>query len=287
MELPEERTLRDLVQRYASIIERFGADIGQRPMVLPSGDFFPDPFSGDVPSVVRLLRRMQSHAGMADIPIEIGVVDPEGTREEACGSGACGSCAAPNVAPEIAAARLVDLGDGWRINIAPTEVHSPVALTAALARALGHVFLLEETNAERPIEEPLEVTVELTTVALGLGTLLLAGSYLYQKSCGGPNVACLTALSVGELSVAFALFAKSAGHGLRRARAELDATQRHQLSEAETWLLSNPRVSQLLATDPLRLVLGDFELSEPRSWLARLLGSVSSSQRVAPSSLRS
>ena len=63
MELPDDRTLRELVQRYASIVERFGADLGQRPMVLPNGQFFPDKFNGDFPSVQRLLRRMQPHAG--------------------------------------------------------------------------------------------------------------------------------------------------------------------------------------------------------------------------------
>jgi hypothetical protein len=284
MELPDDRTLYDLVQRYASIVDRFGDDIGRRPMVLPNGQFFPDTFSGDLPSVARLLRRMQEHAGMSDIPIQVGAVDPDDAAAVACGSGACGSCAAPNVSPEIAAARLVDLGDGWRINVTPGEAQSPVAITAALARALGHIFLLEETSPERPLEEPLEVTVELTTVALGLGTLLLAGSYLYQKSCGGPNVACLTALGVGELSVAFAMFAKHAGHSLRRARSELDVTQREQLSESETWLLSNPRVSQLLATEPLRLVLGDFELSAPKSWMGRLFSGFSASSRATTAS---
>jgi hypothetical protein len=282
MELPDDRTLRELVQRYASIIERFGADIGQRPMVLPNGEFFPDVFQGDLPSVGRLLRRMQLHAGMSDIPIEIGVVDPE-AGAEACGSGACGSCATPTATPGVAAARLVDLGDGWRLNIAPTEARNPVVLTAALARALGHVFLLEETSSERPIEEPLEVSVELTTVALGLGTLLLSGAYLYQKSCGGPNVSCLTALGLGELAVAFTLFAKHQGHSLRRARAELEVTQREQLNEAETWLLSNPQLSKLLVSDPLRLVLGDFELSAPKSWVARVLGGLAPSARASAS----
>jgi hypothetical protein len=283
MDFPDERTLRELVQRYGSLVERFGADIGERPMVLPNGEFFPDVFRGDLPSVGRLLRRMQQHAGMSDVPIAVGVVDPE-AGEEACGSGGCGSCAAPGVAPQVTAARLVDLGDGWRVNIAPSEAGNPVVLTAALARALGHVFLLEETSAQRPIEEPLEVSVELTTVALGLGTLLLSGAYLYQKSCGGPNVACLTALSLGELSVAFALFAKHQGHSLRRARAELDLTQREQLNEAETWLLSNPRVSQLLERDPLRLALGDFELSAPKSWAMRLLSGLVPSARASTAS---
>lgn len=284
MELPDDRTLRDLVQRYASIVERFGDDLGKRPMVLPTGRFFPDTFTGDLPSVGRLLRRMQRHAGMSDIPIEIGVLNPEALAEQACGSGGCGSCAAPNVAPAVAAARLVDLGDGWRINIDPGEVQNPVVLTAALARALGHVFLLEESSADRPIEDPLEVTVELTTVALGLGTLLLAGSYLYQKSCGGPNVACLTALGVGELSVVFALFAKHTGQSLRAARSELGATQQDQLSEAEAWVLSNPAVTRLLAQDPLRLVLGDFELSAPKSWMARVLGGILPSARTTAAS---
>lgn len=284
MELPDDRTLRDLVQRYASIVERFGADLGKRPMVLPTGRFFPDTFTGDLPSVGRLLRRMQLHAGMSDIPIEIGVLNPEALAEQACGSGGCGSCAAPNVAPEVAAARLVDLGDGWRVNIDPGEVRNPVVLTAALARALGHVFLLEESSPERPIEEPLEVTVELTTVALGLGTLLLAGSYLYQKSCGGPNVSCLTALGIGELSVAFALFARHGQHSMRAARSELDATQQAQLSEAETWMLSNPEVTRLLHGDPLRLVLGDFELSAPKSWMARVFSGILPSQRTTAAS---
>ena len=117
---------------------------------------------------------------------------------------------------------------------------------------------------------------------LGLGTLLLSASYLYQKSCGGPNVSCLTALGVSELSVAFVLFAKQAGHPLRRARAELEVTQRDQLNEAETWLLSNPHVGQLLKSDPLRLALGDFELSAPKSWAMRLLSGFSPSARVSP-----
>lgn len=279
MELPDDRTLFDLVQRYASLIERFGADIGHRPMVLPNGSFFPDTFSGDPASVGRLLRRMQTHAGMSDIPLRVGLLDTDAS-DEACGSGGCGSCSPPSVASGSHAARLVDLGDSWQVNVAEAELRHPVALTAALARSLGHVFLLEETSAARPIEEPLEVTVELTTVALGLGSLLLSGAYLYQKSCGGPNVACLTTLGLSELSIAFALFAAHGGHSLRKARGELEVTQREQLREAETWILSNPRVSKLLASDPLRLALGDFELSAPKSWALRLLDGFAPQKRA-------
>jgi len=284
MDFPDERSLRDLVQRYASLVERFGSDIGERPLVLPNGKFFPDVFRADRASVKRLLERMQEHAGLSDIPIDVAIVDPDDLAEQACGSGGCGSCAAPNVPAELAAARLTDLGDGWRIQLSPGEVQHPVALTAALGRALGHVFLLEESSAERPIEEPLEVTVELATVALGFGTLLLAGAHVYQKSCGGPSIARLTALDVGELSVAFALFAACGGHGLRAARSELGATQRELLSEAETWALSNPRLVRLLASDPLRVALGDFELSPAKSWVGRLFDGLGAGSRASATS---
>jgi hypothetical protein len=49
-------------------------------------------------------------------------------------------------------------------------------------------------------------------------------------------------------------------------------------------MLSNPRVSQLLATDPLRLVLGDFELSAPKSWVARVFSGLAPSARVSATS---
>ncbi len=69
----------------------------------------------------------------------------------------------------------------------------------------------------------------------------------------------------------------------RRAR-ELDATQQAQLSEAETWMLSNPQVSRLLASDPLRLVLGDFELSSPSRGRQRLLSGVLPAPRSSATS---
>jgi hypothetical protein len=284
MDFPDDRSLRDLVQRYASFVDRFGADVGRRALVLPNSKFFPDVFRGDRASVKRLLERMQEHAGLSDIPVDVAVVDPEDLDGQACGSGGCGSCAAPNVPAELAAARLADLGDGWRIQLSPAEVQHPVALTAALARALGHIFLLEESSAERPIEEPLEVTVELAAVALGFGTLLLAGAHVYQKSCGGPSITKLTALDVGELSVAVALFAGCGGHGLRGARSELGATQREMLSEAETWALSNPGLVRLLASDPLRAALGDFELSPAKSWVGRLLDGFGAGSRASATS---
>jgi hypothetical protein len=71
---------------------------------------------------------------------------------------------------------------------------------------------------------------------------------------------------------------------LRAARSELGATQQDQLSEAEAWVLSNPAVTRLLAQDPLRLVLGDFELSAPKSWMARVLSGILPSARTSAAS---
>jgi hypothetical protein len=71
---------------------------------------------------------------------------------------------------------------------------------------------------------------------------------------------------------------------MRAARAELDATQREQLAEAETWVLSNPELPRLLKSEPVRLVLGDFELSAPKSWMARVLGGLAPASRVSSAS---
>ena len=71
-----EPVVRGVVQRYAQLLAKLGDEIGQRPLVLPTAEFFPDRFQGDVKSLRRLIQRMQKHAGMSDIPIEASLVEP-------------------------------------------------------------------------------------------------------------------------------------------------------------------------------------------------------------------
>ncbi|MBN1605798.1 MAG: hypothetical protein JW940_04155 [Polyangiaceae bacterium] len=292
MQLPGESTLRAIVQRYARLVETLGAEVGTRPMVLPTNDFFPDIVAADEQGMQRLVDRLRSHAGMQDVPVRVQVLEEEGTTGAGgCCGGACsgsaeskhrdethggsggscgGSCSGSSDKEELV--RLVEEDGGWRIVLRSTELGHEVALTTHLARTLARVFLLETLLEGQSIDPPVEVTTDLAAVALGFGTLMLQGSYIYHKSCCGPSVAKATALGCADLAVAFSLFVAQGGHSSRSAARHLDATQRALLQEAQSWIDSNPRIVTLLKERPRALVSGSFSMSETRPWLARVFG---------------
>ena len=269
MELPDLGGKAEIVRRYAHLLEHFGAEIGRRPLVRHDGEYFPDPFEKDEASVARLVRRLQNHAGLGDIPVQVRLLsaDAEQTSGGSCGSGAC---APAKLGDTPSTPRLEEQAEGWILNVFDAELHHPVALTAQLSRALGRVFLAETSSDTAPIEAPVEVSTDLTCVALGLGSLVLEGSYIYSKSCGGPSVTRLTTLSVGELAVAVSLFIALNGHSSRRALGLLSTTQRALLSEAIDWAASNGKTLRLLATSPGQLATRAPDLSDTRPWLLRL-----------------
>jgi hypothetical protein len=314
MSLPAEPVLRSLIQQTASLQHRLGKEIGKRSQVLPNGKYFPDKFAGDKESVLKLLRRMQEHAGITDIPIEIRVLggpadsshgcgcsspsvtltdqpkkkkhdckgdcggkgckdcdgschqtensEPPARAEVAksCGSGCGSSCALPTdtVGDEP---RLVDLGHGWRIQVPQGELSHPVALTTNLARALGIVFLLETSTEGNQPKGPIEPIAEIVSCLLGFGSLLLAGSYVYSKSCGGPRVSKITTLGPYELAVVTALFTKGQNHELRPLLRELDVTQKDAVEKAADWLDERPAIIQLFASAPAKLADGEIPMT--------------------------
>ena len=271
MELPNNQVRRGLVSAYAHLLDRLdvlavGSD--SRPLVLPNGEFFPDVFTGDEASVQRLLDRLLSHAGLSDMAV---VARFWGEADDAsCGTGACGSCSpAPSESESVE--RLVDAGDSWQINVLPPEVGQPVALSSALCRAVA-LAVLREADAP-PTDLPLDLAVDLTAIALGYGVLLLEGSHIYKKSCGGPSVARATVLGPIEVAMVLALSAAVGEQSLRKASKLLSPTQQEALSEASAWADSNAALVQALRADPERVARGEFELKEPSSWLGRWLGS--------------
>jgi hypothetical protein len=284
MELPAESVLFAVTQRYARLRARFKDEIGERPLVLPTAEFFPDVFEKDERSVTRLLSRMQVHAGMDDIPITVGLVGADELAAKTgggCGSGACSTIHGTEAETE----RLVDRGNGWQINVPASEIGHPVVLTTQLARTLGLVFLLESRAEDEPLDAPIDVTVDLASVALGFGALLLEGSYIYAKSCGGPSVVRVTHIGPGELSFALALFAAHGGHSLRAALKEVGTTQQALLGEAKALVESNRKLTAALKDHPERVAAGDFALEESRPWLLRVFGGRSQKPRGEPGGL--
>ena len=238
-------------------------------MVLPNGNFFPDRFRGDQRSVQKLVNRMQEHAGIADIPIRVSVVSTDEATSAEASSCSSGGCAMPTIAAH-GLERLVDEGDGWRLQMLEAELRHPVVLSTNIARSLAYVFLVETKEEHEVIEPPVDITADMTAVALGLGALLLQGSYIYAKSCGGPSVARVTKMSCPELAIAFAAFIVRGDHSVRAALKELDVTQRDLLSEAHLLFESNRHVVTQLRNSPAKLAQGEIELTEAKAWLSRM-----------------
>jgi hypothetical protein len=288
MELPVLAARAELVRRYAHLLHHFGAELGQRPLVRHDATFFPDHFEPDEPSLLRLLERLQQHAGLQDIPIRVRLLSNDGVAlGGGCGSGSCStSCGPPSAAacaagsvPEEKMARLEDGSQGWTLNVFEAELHHPVGLTTQLALALGSLFLAESSSAKAPVEAPHEVSRDLACVGLGLGLIVLEGSYIYAKSCGGPSVTQLTSLSVGELAIACSLFIALGRHSARRALADLSTTQRSLLSLANGWAASNASLLRQLGAHPGQLATRAPEVQDTRSWLLRVF---ERSPRAAP-----
>lgn len=272
MEL-SEAAARALIQRTARLLAKLSDEIGERPLVLPTAEFFPDAFQGDHKSLKRLVRRMQKHAGLSDVPIRTVLIGEDGEAQgHSHGGGGCGGggCAAP--AAMDPSTRLVEDADGWMLNVQQAELGHPVALTASIARALGTVFLLETQTEERPIDEPVEVTVDVAAVALGFGELLLEASHIYSKGCGGPRVAKVTALGCPEIALLCALFVARGGHSPKAVLKQVEVTQREAFGAAIELVESNRALVNKLREAPADLGEGGFALEQAKPWLARVLG---------------
>jgi hypothetical protein len=265
MQLPSTEVRRALVSAYARVCASVELE-GKRPLVLPNGAFFPDVFTGDEASVQRLLDRMLQHAGLSDMAL---VARFWGEDEASCGTGACGSCGPAQAEPE-SVERLTDAGESWQVNVLPGETRDPVALSSALCRAIALAVLREADSP--PTSISLDLAVDLTAVALGFGVLMLEGSHIYRRSCGGPSIGRVTALGPTELALTVALAAAVHEQSLRQVSKHLSPTQREAFAEAKVWADSNAALSALLRQDPERVASGEFELREPSSWLGRWLG---------------
>lgn len=262
VQLPEPPIQRVVIQRYAEVLEALQLTPGEQPLVLPTSEWFPDRFTGDQASFEGLVARMQGYAGLEDQEIEAVLVGAE--EAASCGAGGCGTggCATPK--QPLEGPRLVARDSGFRFEMPAAAVAHPIALTAGVARLLGQLRLVRRGNLAADA-----VLAELSATALGFGVLLLEGSYLYSKSCGGPSVGTTTALSVGELGLAMAIFLEFEGHKPRAALAELSTTQRAVLEEARAVVESNRSIVEQLKARPQRIQQGRFELGEARSFLAR------------------
>ncbi len=264
MDFPSEDTLRWIVRWYAELCAEHGPVFEAAELVEPNGRFFPDAFTRDAPSVVRLFQRMRGYSPLAeDLPIELAFVEADDAGGGACGSGACGTGA------KIAARDGIhDLGDRYRVELLVTDTSDPIVLTTAMARAIG-ALVLAEGGDDVPAAE-LGAVSELAATACGFGVILTSGAAVYAKGCGGLRMHQATRLSVEEHAVALALHLRVRGVKPGVARAHLEATQREAFDEALRWVDTNDAIVTSLRERPADLARGDITFASARGLLGRL-----------------
>lgn len=270
MENLSEDAIRAIISRYAHLRAAYGADIGAPELLQPSGEHFPDAFTKDGESVARLLTRMIGYAPIAD-DLRVGIrflepSDEAGTAAgggKSCGSGACGTGGGGGGPRD----NVVELDDGYIVEVATADAGNGVLLTTNLARSVGAMVLMEAGEEFDPRE--LGVLSELAAVATGFGLLLLNGAYVYGKSCGGVRVHQATCLGLEELAVAVALFVRE--HDLKpsRARAHMETTQKEAFDEALVWVDSNPEIVAALRSQPHALADGMFTIEPIKGPIGR------------------
>ncbi len=272
MELSDD-ALRSIVAHLAHLRAEYAEVLTNPDLVEPNGEYFPDAFALEPEAIDRLMRRMMTYAPLAtDINVQLAFIEPEdgGGGGGSCGSGGC-SPGDKSASAESTKGSAVETVDGYAVTIATGDVGEPKLLTASLARSMGRLVLFEADEEVDP--RVAGALSELTAVACGLGVLLLSGSALYKKSCGGMRRHQGTFLGVEELALACALFVRVTLRKPNSVRRHLDITQREAFDAALAWVDGQPKLVRALEKNPETLADGIFALEEKKGLLSRLFSS--------------
>jgi len=235
MDLPAETQLRWILSHTATLLE-----LGAEPvngLVLPNGEYFPDPFDGSPRSVAALMSRIQQQAGLGDLKVELRILTPQGEEQKvSCSSGACGGGGKIDFKLD----RVVRVDEGeYAVAIGAGEIKNPVVLTTSMVRAVSAMFMTEADAYRGVLPDDREPLTDLAGVMLGFGVLLANGSYLYMKSCGGVQVQSATRMPVDELTVALGVFCRLFDVPARTAARHLELTPSEHFDEGHAWASSN------------------------------------------------
>ena len=135
--------------------------------------------------------------------------------------------------------------------VAPQLFRVPSLLLGHVARELGRLGLWH-APAQSPavIELGSEAAAELAAIALGMGSWVANGAYMFNNACcgGGCGIdlsSVRAALSMPEACYALGLDAQRKGFGRRHAAKVLESTQAAALKES--WKACAPHIPALPA----------------------------------------
>jgi hypothetical protein len=253
-------TFREIITTFAELLSEHKEAFQGARLVLPNAAFFPDKIDVSPDGLRTLFQRVLSYSPVPqDVPFELGFVEDESAKS--CSSGACGPEGATKLLPAV-----LEQDDAYVIPLDVQIVKSPVRLTASLARSAGGLLL---AYTGREVTGP---RAELAGVLSGLGAILLNGSHIYMKGCGGVKLMSATELSASELAAALAIFVHLFELSPREARSSMQPTQDELFTESLAFMKTQPQLVQKLREAPELLAGGAFEFESPKGFLGGMFG---------------
>jgi hypothetical protein len=190
----DPQSKRWIEERLAWLTEELGAQgLLEREVILPTPDYFPDPYDGSKKAAKKLLRRVCRYMDIEPDWVQIKFY----TERKPVGlEGYQQGCAG--------------LYAGSTIWIEESNLEDPMALVGTMSHELGHLHLLGEGRISDQAEDH-EPLTDLFTVFMGLG-IFTANSVLREKSWQAGQMAGWSMSKLGYLTMdmygyAFALFA--------------------------------------------------------------------------------
>jgi hypothetical protein len=150
-------------ERLQWLAEQFTeVDLRERPIILPTSEFFPDPYDGSDEALVAMFNRVCDYMGVSPdlVTLELYSEEHRPNFVNAEGHYLSGS------------AGLYEEGsDQFTIRIEQSQLAEPMDLVGTIAHELAHVRLLGESRIS-PDAFDNELATDLTTVFMGLGIFL-------------------------------------------------------------------------------------------------------------------
>ena len=148
-------------ERLLWLRDEFGADdLYAGPMVLPTPEFFPDPYDGSRKAVRALFDRVCDYMGVEPGRVRLKFIKPLSDR-----------LAIVNDAGEAVPDQAAGLYEGDVIRLNENEFADPMGLVGTMAHELAHQRLLGEDRIMSEVFDN-ELLTDLTVVFKGLGVFL-------------------------------------------------------------------------------------------------------------------
>ena len=193
--------------RFRWLLAEFGEVRALRPVVLPTPEFFPEPYGGTAVHVRRLFPRVAAYMGIDPARVSLGFHD------EASSGGRSAQFVA---GPRSGVPGWFEPGDPPRIFLRASGLGDALAVVGTLAHELGHVHLLAGGRVRCDAEDH-EPLTDLLTVTFGLGVFrarcLADEASPRRMGRGGLAVAAAGYLTAPMFGYAFALHARLRGEG--------------------------------------------------------------------------